>query len=173
MKIAFKYSIVVGLALCAWDIYTNESLYNTVFGRVPFVFQLLILLLGLLGAIWETKYKQYNGKITFGQGSLAGIKVAFLASAIFSIGSYMYYQRGVYRFDEYSINETIRVAKEKKASAAEMKKVEELVAMTRAAETPANKAKGALLVTSVLGILFSLIFAAIFRNMDPIPLSER
>ena len=171
MKIAFKYGVVIGLALAGWDIWTNEYLYNTLFGRAPFIFQLGLLLLGLFLGIWEFKKVKYANKITFGAATFSGIQIAVIAALVFSISSFVYYQKASYRFDEFSIRETIRVAKEKNASPKDMKQIEEMVEMTRAAETPANKAKGALLVTAILGLLFSLIFAAILRNTEPVRLT--
>lgn len=167
MKIAFKYGVVIGLALAGWDIWTNEYLYNTLVGRAPFIFQLAILLLGLFIGIWEFKKIKYNNKITFGAASMSGIQITVVAALMFSITTFVYYQNATYRFDEYSIRETLKVAKEKNASPAEWKQINEMVKLTRDAENPGNKAKGALLVTSILGLLFSLIFAAILRNTEP------
>lgn len=170
MKIAFKYGIIIGLALAAWDVWTNEYLYNTIMGRAPFIFQLTILLAGLFVGIWDYKRNVYAGKITFGNASVSGIKISVVAALVFSMCSFLYYQKAPYRFEEYAIRETVRVAKEKNATPAEMKQINEMNAMTRAAENPGSKSKGALLVTSVLGLLFSLIFAAILRNAEPKPL---
>lgn len=170
MKIAFKYGVVIGLGLAGWDILTNEYLYNTLLGRAPFIFQLVILLTGLFVGIWDYKKSVFGNKITFGNASVSGIKIAVVAALVFSMASFLYYQKAAYRFDEYSIRETLRVAKEKNATPKDMKQINEMVAMTKAAENPANKAKGAMLVTSILGLLFSLIFAAILRNAEPKPL---
>lgn len=171
MKVAFKYGIAIGIALAGWDIWTNEYLYSTLMGRIPFIFQLSILLLGLFLGIWEDKKNQYANKITFGYATISGIKIAAIAALVFSMSSFIYYQKASYRFDEYSIRETLKVAKEKNASPDEMKKINEMITLTRAAENPSNKAKGALLVTAILGLLFSLIFAAILRNTEPQPLT--
>lgn len=164
MKIAFKYGLPAGLLIASWDALNYFFLYKTFVGRLSFLVDLAFLLCMLYFGIREFKRKKYNNEITFASASLAGIQICIVISLTLSLCTFACYSFDNSRYEEFYISETTQAMKVKN-----LPDIEKTITDLKVSFKPFNQARGAFLVTMLLGGVFSFLFGMILRNKIPDP----
>jgi hypothetical protein len=164
MNTIFKYGLVGGMAIAGWDIMNYFILYKTRIGRFSFIVELVGLCGFLYFGMKAYKSKQKNREITFVSSSLSGLCISLIMSITLSIFTYGYYSLGNNSYEKFYISETMK-AMEKQG----FKNRDEVIKNLKQSFTPTNQAKGALVITLLLGGVLSFIFGVMLRNKLPGP----
>lgn len=165
MKIALKYGVIIGISIAFWEMINYFFLFQYISGKINFFIDLFILVIFIRKGIADIKIIKYNGLITFGNASLAGIQITIIASVLLASITFGYFSIGNKNYENFYITETIKVMKEHK-----MQGQKDTIDKLTISFKPINQTKSAFVITLLIGTVVSFIFGMIFRNTLPEPI---
>lgn len=164
---SLKYSLGASLLLIiSFTLTYSLSWYKSFRINAITIIELLVFILAIYLYVKEIKKTKYKGDLSFGFAFLEGLKVVLVVSAIHFLFVYLYLDNNEEVFQNLK---NFQISIQKKAARIAKQSEQQIlesIELINKESTPFNFAKGIFRVDVLLGLLISLIIAAILRKKE-------
>jgi hypothetical protein len=164
---SLKYSLTASAILILSFVFTHTLQWYKSF-RINFasIFEFAVFCLAIYLFVREIRTVKYKDQMSFGFGVLEGLKIVFTIAIIHSFFAYIYFTSKETVFQNYKSYILEMQEDLAKVSNIPKEKIKEHLTIIEKDITPLNLSLGILKLEIILGLVISLIIAAILRKRE-------